>query len=345
MPLTSSRSGQTISHSGQKRRRVLALGLGALVSPLGALAQQPNKIRRIGFLGLRSRSTPSNPDVYYDAFVQGLRGLGYIEGQNLIIEWRFANLKYELLPRLAAELVQAKVEVIVTHASQGVPALMKLTTTIPIVHVAMGDPISQGFAASLARPGGNVTGLSSIGPDLVPKQLELLMIATRKLSRVAILMQPNETSHPEILRVARENASKAGITILPVTADTPDEIERAFATMKRERAGAVIILISSFFGSQRRQIAGLAAQLRLPSIYFASEYAKAGGLMSYGNYQADQYRYGATYVDKILKGAKPGDLPIEQPNRYYLTLNRKTAKTLGLTLPQEFLIRADEVIE
>ena len=345
MPLTSSRSGQTISHSGQKRRHMLALGTGLVATPLRVLAQPAAKVRRIGFLGLRSRSTPSNPDVYSDAFVQGLRDLGYIEGQNFIIEWRFANLKYELVPRLAAELVQAKVELIVTHNVAATIALMKLTTTIPIVNVTMGDPVSQGFAASLARPGGNVTGLSSIGPELVPKQLELLMLATRKLSRVAILMHPNETSHAEILRVAQENASKVGITMLPLTADTSDDIERAFATMKRERAGAVIILISSFFGSQRRQIAGLAAQLRLPSIYFASEYAKAGGLMSYGNRQADQYRYGATYVDKILKGAKPGDLPIEQPNRYYLTLNRKTAKTLGLTLPQEFLIRADEVIE
>ena len=329
-------------------RRAFLIAAGAwltLARASASFAQQQPKVWRIGFLAMRSRSTPSNPDVYYDAFVQGMRELGYVEGKNLVIEWRFADGKYERLPGLAAELVRMKVEVIVTHSAAGPQAAQRATSTIPIVFVTASDPVGSGFAVSLARPGGNLTGLSNIVSEVSPKHIELLKTMIPKLSRVAVLQNPGNSFHPANLKSIQAAAQQVGIKVLPVDARAPDEIERGFATMTRERAEAVIVAADAFFVQQRRQIAELALKNRLPSMFPFREDVQAGGLMSYGQNLADSYRRAATYVDKILKGAKPGELPIEQPTRFHLAINRKTAKALGLNITNELLLRADEVIE
>ena len=328
-----------------RRRIVIALGASVLAAPLTSFAQQQTNVRRIGFLGSRSRSTPSNPDVFYDAFMQGMRELGYVEGKNLVIEWRFADGKSERLSGLAAELVQMKVEVIVTHGTPPTQMAQRATSTIPIVTAVVVDPVSSGFAASLARPGGNITGLSDITLDVSPKRIELLKIIMPTLSHVAILLNPGNPAHPGVLKIVQAAAQQLRIKVLPVDARAPEDIERGFATMKRERAGAVIVASDGFFLGQGRQIAELAVKYRMPSMFPYRENVVAGGLMSYGQNLTDLYRRAATYVDKILKGAKPGELPIEQPTRIHLAINRKTAKTLGLPIPNELLLRADEMIE
>ena len=327
-----------------RRNTVLALlALGA--APLVSLAQQQAKMRRIGFLAARSRSTVSIPDVYYDAFMQGMRELGYVEGKNIVIEWRFADAKFERLPGLAAELVQMKLEVIATHSAPAIQALQQATSTIPIVAANMSDPVGDGFAASLARPGRNITGLSVMNIDLTPKRFELLKLVMPGLSRAAVLVNPGTPSHPFVLKSVQAAALQLGVKVLPVDARTPEEIERSFAAMRRERADAVIIPADAFFLGQRRQITELAARSRLPSMFAFREEVEAGGLMSYGQNLTDSFRRAATYVDKILKGAKPDDLPIEQPTKIHLAINRKTAKVLGIAIPQDLLLRADEVIE
>jgi putative ABC transport system substrate-binding protein len=310
-----------------------------------ARAQEQGKIRRIGFLAPLSRSTPSHPDIYYDAFMQGMRELGYVEGRNLVIEWRFADGRFERLSGLAAELVRMNVDVIVTHSTPAIQALRRATSTVPIVFAVVFDPVGSGFAASLARPGGNITGLSVIDVDPSPKRLELLKTMLPALSRVAVLVNPGSSVHPAIVKSVQAAGQHAGMKVLPVDARTPEEIERGFATMSQERAEGVIIADDAFFRGRRQQIADLAAKNRMPAITPWREYVSAGGLMSYGQNIADSFRRAATYVDKILKGAKPGELPIEQPTRIHLAINRKTAKALGLTIPQELLLRADEVIE
>jgi putative ABC transport system substrate-binding protein len=326
----------------QGRRRILLLTAGVfLTAPTFGIAQQDTKVRRIGFLGARSRSTPSNPDVYYDAFLQGLRELGYVEGKNLVIEWRFADGHYERLPGLAAELVRMKVELIATHSTPATEALQCATSTVPIVMAALNDPVGSGFAASLARPGGNITGFSNIGVDVSPKHVELLIIMIPRLSRVACRLY----ARPTILRSVQAAALTVGVEVLPVEARSPEEIEHGFAMMVQKRSEAVIIMADTFYISQRRQIAELALKHRMPSMFPFREQVAAGGLMSYGQNLADLYRRAATYVDKILKGVKPGELPIEQSTRLHLAINRKTAKALGLTIPPELLLRADEVIE
>lgn len=327
-----------------RRDTVLAL-LSLSATPLSSLAQQQGKVWRIGFLAARSRSTSSSPEVYYDAFVQGLRELGYVEGKNLVIEWRFADGKYERLPALAAELVGMKVELIATHGTPGTQAAQRATSTIPIVFGSANDPVASGFAASLARPGGNITGLSLISVDVTQKHLELLKALVPRLSRVAILVNPGNSSLPATLKSVQAAAQQFGVKVLPVAARTPEEIERGFVFMRRERADAVIILNDTFFIGRRRQITELAERNLLPSMFPFREDVEAGGLMSYGQNLADHYRRAATYVDKILKGAKPGELPIEQPTRIHLAINRKAAKRLGITVPQELLLRADEVID
>jgi putative ABC transport system substrate-binding protein len=283
-----------------------------------ARAQEQGKVRRIGFLAPLSRSTPSHPDVFYDAFVQGMRELGYVEGKNLVI---------------------------VTHSTPATQALQRATSTVPIVFAVAFNPVGSGFAASLARPGGNITGLSVIDVDPSPKRLELLKTMLPALSRVAVLVNPGSSVHPAIVKSVQAAGQHAGIKVLPVDARTPEEIERGFATMSQERAEGVIIADDAFFRGQRQQIADLTVKNRMPAITPWREYVAAGGLMSYGQNIADSFRRAATYVDKILKGAKPGELPIEQPTRIHLAINRKTAKALGLTIPQELLLRADEVIE
>lgn len=313
--------------------------------PLGSFAQQSSKVRRIGFLHARSRSTPSNPDPYYDTFTQAMRELGYVEGKNLAIEWRFADGRYERLPALATELVQAKVEVIVTHVSAGALAAQGATRTIPIVSMSLGDPVASGMAASLARPGGNVTGLSLITGDIYPKQIELLRTMLPKATRIAILSNPTSPTRHANLKSVGDVAQRIGFSIMPVDAAAPEEVERAFAAMARDRAEAAIIFSDSVLVGFRRQIVELTAKHRLPSVFYYREDTQAGGLMSYGQNIPVYYRLTAVYVDKILKGAKPGDLPIEQPTKIHLAINRKTAKALGIAIPQELLLRADEVFE
>ena len=327
-----------------RRRVVIALGAGAL-APLASFAQQQDKVRRIGFLGARSRSTPSNPDVYYDAFTRGMRELGYIEGKNLVIEWRFADGKYERLPGLAAELVQMKVEVIMTHSTPATQALQRATSAIPIVFVAVSDPIGSGIAVSLARPGGNITGLTNILSELSAKHIELLKIILPKLSRVAVFVNPDNPSHPAVLKSIQAAARQVGIKVLPLDVHTPEEIERGFATMKRERAEALINASDPFLSLQKQRITELALKNRIPSISSTREDVQAGGLMSYGTSFIGLYRRAATFVDKILKGTKPAELPIEQPTRFEMLINRKTANALGLKINNELLLRADEVIE
>ena len=327
-----------------RRTLLVGFGLSILAPAIPSLAQNA-KVARIGFLAARARSTPSNPDIYYDAFIQGMHALGYVEGKNLAIEWRFADGKYEPLGGLAAELVLLKVEVIVTHGNAAIQAAQRATSAIPIVAAAANDPIGSGFVKSLARPGGNITGLSNISVDLSPKHVELLKFMLPKLSRIAMLANFGNSSHPAILKSLQAASQQVGIKVLPVEARTPDGIERGFAAMAKERAEAVVVPPDAFFIQQRRQIPELALKHRMPSMFPFRDQVAAGGLMSYGQDLADHYRRAAAFVDKILKGARAGDLPIEQPTKIHLAINRKTATALGLRIPQELIGRADEVIE
>ncbi len=325
--------------------RVTLLALLAvflLGAPLAAEAQAPAKVPRIGFLSSRS---PTETAPYLGVFRQGLRELGYVEGQNIAIEYRFAEGRPERLPALAAELVRLKVDVMVTTASPAPQAAKQATSTIPIVFAASGDPVSEGLVASLARPGGNITGLSSISPEVVGKQLELLKEVAPQVSRVAVLQNPSNHTHPHTLRQAEGAARALGVKLHIVQAGSPAEIDAAFAAMRSQRAGGVLVLRDALFLAQRTQIAALAAKSRLPAMYGLREEAEAGGLMAYGASVPVMYRRAATYVDKILKGAKPADLPVEQPTKFELVINLKTAKALGLTIPPSLLQRADELIQ
>jgi putative ABC transport system substrate-binding protein len=327
-----------------RRKLLVALGASALIAPLGSFAQQQGKVWRVGFLSGRSRP-PSLDSDRFGAFPQGMRELGYIEGKNLVIEWRFADGKFERLPAMAAELVQLKVDAIVADSTPTTHTAQKATNSIPIVMGSIGDPIGSGFVKSLSHPGGNITGLSNIASELSPKLLEMLHSMVPKLSRVAILVNPDNSSNTAGLKNVQAAVQRTGVTIRSLDARTPQEIENAFSQMAREKAGALIVMLDPFFNQQVRQIAELAAKNRLPAISGIREYVEAGILMSYGPSFADMYRRVATYVDKILKGAKPADLPVEQPTQFELFINRKTAKALGLTIPQELLLRADKVIE
>jgi putative ABC transport system substrate-binding protein len=319
-------------------------GLCVLAAPVSSLAQQKGKFWRVGFLSARRR--PDSLDVdYYGAFPQRLRDLGYVEGKNISIEWRYAEGQYERLPAMAAELVQLKVDVMMALGPPAIVAAQKATTTIPIVIVSSIDPVGAGFVKSLARPGGNITGLSNLAGDISSKHLEILLVMVPKLSRVAVLVNPDNSAHATILKNVQAAAKDAGMRVLPLKAKTPGEIENAFSMMAREHAGALIVALDPLFIQQELQIAAQAVKHRLPSIFANREYAEAGGLMSYGQNQADIYRRAADYVDRIFKGAKPGELPVEQPTKLELVINRKTAKAIGLAIPQELLLRADRVIE
>ena len=328
-----------------KRRKLgIALGVGALVSPFASFAQQQGKVWRVGFLALRHVNFVDT-DYSYGPFRQTMRELGYVEGKNLVIEWRSAEGKVERLPDLAGELVQLNVDLIVTAGNPAVGAAQKATATIPILIGNGSDPVGSGFVASLARPGGNITGLSNIVDDISPKYLELLISMVPKLSRIAILLDLSSTSQAKVLNNVRAAAKTANITVLPFDARSPEKIEEAFSLMKKEKAGAVIVVSSGLFVQQARQIAELAAKHRLPSISGYQKYTDAGVMMSYGPNFAENYRRIATYVDKIFRGAKPGDIPVEQPTKFDLIINGKTARTLGLKIPQSLLISADKVIE
>ena len=325
-----------------RRRQLLILG-AALAVPLLSHGQA-DRIRRIGFLGSRSRSTPANPDVYYDAFVDQMGKLGYVEGKNLQIEWRFADGKYERLPRLAAELVKLDVDVIVTHSSPGTQAAQRATSVIPIVMTAVGDPVESGFAKSLKRPGGNITGLALRVTDLTAKQLELLRAVMPDASRVALLIHPSNKASQDLKDIQRA-AQRFRMDIIPLKARSEEEINRAFNEMRKKGADAVIISGDAFYAGLPALFAELSLERRLPSIGWYRDHVKAGVLMSYGTDTAFLYRAAATYVDRILKGADPRTLSIEQPTRIHLAINRRTAQKLGLTIPRELLARANEVID
>jgi putative tryptophan/tyrosine transport system substrate-binding protein len=325
-----------------RRDTMLALvALGSAAAPLASFAQQ-GKVWRVGFLsGSPASLSPHNAA----AFLKGMRELGYIEGKNLVVEWRFADGNFDRLPSLAVELVQLKVDVIVAVASPAIGAAQKATTTVPIVMATTGDPVGSGFVKSLARPGGNITGLSNMNGDIGPKLLDLLRSVVPKLSRVAVLVSPTSTTYRAISESVQSAAQKAKVKTLMAEASSSQEVETAFSRMARENVDAVIVGASTFFTLQQRLVAELALKYRIPSMFGNPVNVEAGGLMSYGYKPTDNYVRAATYVDKILKGAKPGDLPVEQPVTLELVVNLKTAKTLGITIPQSILLRADAVIE
>jgi putative tryptophan/tyrosine transport system substrate-binding protein len=327
-----------------RRREFIILLASATAWPRAAHAQQQaGKVPRIGFLGVTS---PSDRPSLLAAFRQGLRELGWVEGQNIVIDYRFAEDRLDRLPDLAAELVRLKVDIIVSVGTQGVTAAKNATETIPIVMIGVRDPVGTGLIASLARPGGNVTGVSgSAGLEIVIKQLELLKETVPKAHRVAILSNPANAYHQLAIREVSVAAGSLGVQLQLLEARGPNEFDGAFAVMAKERVGALLVVSDVIFNNHRTRLADLAARSRLPAAYGVRESVEAGGLMSYGTSFLDLHRRSAAYVDKILKGAKPADLPVEQPTKFELVINLKTAKALGLTVPPTLLARVDEVIE
>ena len=325
------------------KRRITVVILYAMLFALSfsAGAQKPKKVPRIGFLAAQS---PVPSRTRYEAFRKRLTELGYTEGKNIAIEYRYAEGKLERLPDLAADLVRLKVDVIVASGLPAAHAAKQATTTIPIV-MSGGDPVATGVVASLAHPGGNVTGVSDATIGVSAKRLELLKEAVPKLARVAMLWNPANPTNPIQLKDTQDAAPSLGITVLGVEVKGSDDLERAFAAIKKDGAGGLLVPGDPMFGSHRRRILDFAAKNRLPVMGATPENAKDGGLMAYGTDFVDLYRRVAIYVDKILKGAKPADLPIEQPMKLKLIINLKTAKQIGLTIPQSIIYQADEVIK
>jgi ABC-type uncharacterized transport system substrate-binding protein len=309
------------------------------------VAQQAAKTARIGYLATNLAGTPP---ASHEAFLEGLRDLDYVEGRNVVIEYRDAEGKVERLPALVAELVALKVDVIVAPGTPAALAAKHATRTLPIVFPVAVDPVQSGLVTSLARPGGNVTGLSALVPELVGKCLEQLTQAVPGVSRVAVLWQPgglDERTEKDMLKGADVAGRALGVRLQFVQARGPADFDRAFSEMTKAHAGALTVLTSVMFVNERRRFVNLAAKNRLPAAYAQREFVDAGGLMSYGANVADLFRRAATYVDRILKGTKPADLPVEQPTRFELVINLKTARALGLTIPPSLLQRADEVIQ
>ena len=353
-----------------KNRRLLiaalgTLGTAALHAPLASFAQTPptpagapGKIWRVGMLTLLGRPALFDAHFFTGGILRGLRDFGYVEGKNLVIEWRFAENQVTRLPAMAAQLLQWKPDVLVAtgdaaslefkKATATIPALPALAA-LPIVSAATSDPVSIGLITSLARPGGNVTGVTSLTSDLAPKQLELLlaMVAAKvpKVTRVAVLMNPEVGSHHIRLKSTEAAAKILGVSIVPVEARDAAQIDAAFTKMRGQNAGALLVFLNPLFQQRSAQIAELAAKFRLPSMTGASVYPDAGCLMSYGTNLYEQFRRGAYFVDRILKGAKPADLPFEQPTKFELVINGRVAKALGLKIPHALLISAERVIE
>ncbi len=322
---------------------LVALSLVILAMPLTAEAQQAGKVWRIGFLVTGSRSDSA---LMLDAFRQGLRELGWVEGQNLAIEYRFAEGRSDRLPDLAAGLVRLEVDIIVAGATLGAVAAKHASSTIPIVMISVADPVGLGLIDSLARPGGNATGLTySVGTDIIGKQLELLKQIVPTVRRVAILSNPAFPAQALAIREVKVAARLLGVQLQLLEARGPDELEDAFAAMAKRGVGALLVVGDAMFLLHRTRLAELAARSRLPAAYALREHVEAGGLMSYGPSLTDLFRRAAIFVDKILKGGKPGDVPVEQPTKFELVINLKTAKALALTIPPSLLLRADEVIE
>jgi putative ABC transport system substrate-binding protein len=322
---------------------IVTLTLSLLVAPLAAEGQPPTKVARVGWLsdGIRAGATSH----LHEAFLHGLRALGYVEGQNLVMERCDAEGQLDQLPELAAQLVARQVEVIVTWGVPGTRAAQRATSTIPIVMAEAGDPVRTGLVASLARPGGNVTGLSVMDPDLTGKQLQLLKEAAPKISRVAVLYNPTFPATVLSLREVQAAGPALGLAILPMEVRAADELDAQLAVMTRMHADALLTFGDPFTSRHQSRILAFVAKHQWPATSFWREFVEAGGLMSYGPSLRDLFRRAATYVHKILQGAKPGDLPVEQPMKFDLIINLKTAKTLGLTLPPHLLYFADEVIQ
>ena len=316
---------------------------GLLAAPLAAGAQQPGKVYRIGLLDY-SAPDPARQE-WWKAFRQQMRQLGYVEGQNVRFEPRWAQSDYDQLQKLAAELVGLKMDLIVTGGTNAGIAAKRATSTIPIVMASGGDPVASGVAASLSQPGGNLTGMTSINRELAGKRLELLRNVAPRASRIAILWDERNEGNRLGVNDTEAVAKTLGLTIHSVPMRSPEALEAAFATVARGRADALIIFTISSLFPYRRRVAELAVKHRLPTVVGVREYVEAGCLASYGTDYPDLFRRAATFVDKILKGAKPADLPVEQPTKFELVINLKTAKALGLTIPPSLLQRADQVIE
>jgi ABC-type uncharacterized transport system substrate-binding protein len=338
------------SHSDNRKSTIqnlklvglVALAVAFMLCGARAEAQQPTKVPRIGYL---VAGYPSDILARTDAFRHGLRELGYEEGKNIVIEQRYAEGKIDRLSPLAAELVRLNVKVIVAAGPQATRAAKQTTSTMPIVMGFHNDPIGSGVVASLARPGGNVTGLSTLAPEISGKQLELLREIVPKLSRVVVLGNSTDPGNPQVLEEMERAAIALGVQHLYVDVRSPEDIETAFRKASNGRADAVLALPSFLLTSQRKQLVNLTLKTRLPSIYDRQEFVEDGGLMSYSVSSTDLFHRAATYVDKILKGAKPADLPVEQPKKFEFVINLKTAKQIGLTIPPNVLARADKVIK
>jgi putative ABC transport system substrate-binding protein len=322
--------------------RIVAIGVALALCGAVVEAQQPKRNPRIGFLTSSSASANANR---VEAFQRGLRDLGYVEGQNIAVEYRYAEGKFDRLAGFGAELVRLKVDVIVTTGDTSVRAVKKATETIPIVTTIVSDPVALGFVISLARPGGNITGLTSLAPELGGKRLELLKEAVPRLSRVAVLGNRNSPGYGAQMKEIEVAAKELRMQVQTFGVQVPNDFDKAFSAMSRETVHAIIVIQSPAFSNERARLVDLAVKNRLPVMYPQSEFAEAGGLMSYGPSVPDLFRRAATYVDKILKGTKPADLPVEQPTKFELVINLKTAKQIGLTIPPNVLARADRVIQ
>ena len=325
----------------RKSAGVLAIAFTLAICEAVALAQQPKKVPRIGFLGATSSSTIAGR---LEAFRHGLRELGYVEGKNIVIEYRWAEGKFDRLPDLAGELVRLNVDVIVTGGPADTRAAKKATATIPVVMGFDNDPVGSGFVTSLARPGGNITGLSTLSPELSGKRLELLKEIVPRLSRVAVFGTSIQPGNAQSLTETELAARAFGVQLQYLDVLDPKDIETAFPTAGSGRADAVLVLQSPVFNPRRAQLVDLAVKSRLPAVYAQPEYVESGGLMTYSPSMTDLFRRAAYYVDKILKSAKPADLPVEQPTKFELVINLKAAKQIGLTIPPTVLARADRVI-
>jgi putative ABC transport system substrate-binding protein len=320
---------------------IVTLILSLLTAPLTSKAQQAANVPRLGLL-IPGSSAAFAPRI--EAFRHGLRDLGYVEGRNITIAYRFTEGQADRLPELVAELIRLQVDVLVTDGDVAIRAAKHATTTIPIVMAVSGDPVGVGLVASLARPGGNITGLSMMLPEVSGKRLEFLQEAVAKLSHVAVLWDPTAPASPIAFKETQTAAHALGLQLQSLEVRGPDEFDQAFAAMTREHADALVVLSNPLFFSHRRQLAELTVRHRLPAIFYLKEYTEAGGLMAYGADAADMYRRAATYVDKILKGAMPADVPVEQPIKFVLCINLKAAQALGLTISPTLLFQADEVI-
>jgi putative ABC transport system substrate-binding protein len=331
-----------------RRKLVAALASASLILPFAARAQPIGKTGKIRSVGLLLPGPDSHSEVILRPFYRGLHELGYVEGQNLAVERRVADWKLDRLPALAAELVGMKVDVIVAWSTPCARAAKQTTDSIPIIAAVMADPVGDELVGSLARPGGNVTGTTFLGPELVPKRLQLLRDIVPGLARVAALRHPHaygEQTMANIVKDAEDAAQTLKMPLQLVPADHPEEIAGAFSTMTKERVDAFIVLPSPMLFGENRRIVELAANNRLPAMYQAREFADAGGLMSYGASLDDLFQRCATYVDKILKGAKVAELPVERPTKFELVINMKTARELGLTINRDMLLVADDLIE